>query len=175
MTKLSLKQVLKSTVMVSMLAGAVFTAQAQPMMGHGGHGGPGAHGGGAGMMFGGGRMEHVLDAVDATDAQRAQIKTLTDAAKQDMKTQREAGRKLHEQGLALFGAPVVDANAVEALRQQMLAQHDQASKRMSQLMIDVSRVLTPEQRAKFIERMQKRQARMMQRMHGAPATPAPTK
>lgn len=173
MTKLFLKQVLKSTVMVSMLAGAVFTAQAQPMMGHGGHGGHG--GGGGGMMFGGGRMEQVLDAVDATDAQRAQIKTLADAAKQDMKTQREAGRKLHEQGLALFGAPVVDANAVEALRQQMLAQHDQASKRMSQLMIDVSRVLTPEQRAKFIERMQKRQARMMQRMHGAPAAPAPTK
>lgn len=173
MTKLFLKQVLKSTVMVSMLAGAVFTAQAQPMMGHGGHGGHG--GGGAGMMFGGGRMEHVLDAVDATDAQRAQIKALAEAAKQDMKGQREAGRKLREQGLALFGAPVVDANGVEALRQQMLAQHDQASKRMSQLMVDVSRVLTPEQRAKFIERMQKRQARMMQRMHGAPAAPAPTK
>lgn len=173
MTPLFLKQVLKSTVMVSLLVGAAVTAQAQPMMGHGG---PGAHGGGAGMMFGGGRMEHVLDAVDATDAQRAQIKTLTDAAMQDLKAQREAGRKLHEQGLALFGAPVVDANAVEALRQQMLAQHDQASKRMSQLMVDVSRVLTPEQRAKFVERMQKRQARMMQRMqHGAPAAPAPTK
>jgi len=175
MSKLFLKQVLKSTVMVSLLATAAFTAQAQPMMGQGGHGGHGGHGGGADMMFGGGRMEHVLDAVDATDAQRAQIKTLADAAKQDLKGQREAGRKLREQGLALFGAPVVDANAVEALRQQMLAQHDQTSKRMSQLMIDVSRVLTPEQRAKFIERMQKRHARMMQRMHGAPATPAPTK
>nr|WP_316644396.1 Spy/CpxP family protein refolding chaperone [uncultured Roseateles sp.] len=163
MTKLSLKQVLKSTLVVSMLAGAALTAQAQPM--HGGHGGPG----GAGMMFGGGHIEHVLDSVDATDAQRAQIKTIMQAAMQDLKGQREAGRKLHEQGLALFGAPVVDANAVEALRQQMLAQHDQASKRMSQVMIDVSRVLTPEQRAKFVERMQKRQARMMQHMHGAPA------
>jgi len=160
MTKLFLKQVLKSTLIASLLAGAAITAQAQPMMGHGGHGGPG-------MMFGGGRIEHVLDSVDATDAQRAQIKTIMQAAMQDMKGQREAGRKLREQGLALFAAPVVDANAVEVLRQQMVAQHEQASKRMSQVLIDVSRVLTPEQRAKFVERMQKRHARMAQ--HGASA------
>ena len=59
---------------------------------------------------------------------------------------------------------MVDANAVESVRQQMLVQHDQVSKRMSQVMIDVSRVLTPEQRAKFIERMQKRQSRMAAHM-----------
>ena len=165
MSKLFVKQVLKATLMASLLAGAALTAQAQPMMGHGGPGDAGP-----GMMFDGGpRMEHMLESVDATDAQRAQIKQIVQTTTQDMKAQHEAGRKLHEQGLALFAAPVVDANAVEVLRQQMSAQHDQISKRMSQVMLDVSRVLTPEQRAKFVARMQKRQTRMAEHMHGASA------
>lgn len=162
MSKLFLKQVLKATLMASMLAGAVLTAQAQPMMGRGG--------GGFGPMFGGGhRMEHMLESVDATAAQRAQIGQIVQAATLEMKAQHEAGRKLHEQGLALFAAPVVDANAVEVLRQQMSAQHDQVSKRMSQVLVDVSRVLTPEQRAKLVARMQERQVRRAERLHGASA------
>jgi Spy/CpxP family protein refolding chaperone len=58
----------------------------------------------------------------------------------------------------------VDAGAAEALRQQMLTQHDQASKRVLQAMLDVSKVLTPEQRAKIGERMKQRQTIMQERM-----------
>jgi periplasmic protein CpxP/Spy len=79
--------------------------------------------------------------------------------------QREAGRKLHEQGQALWAQPTVDARAAETLRQQMLAQHDQASKRGMQLMLDVSRVLTPEQRKQIAERLQQRRS-MMERHRG---------
>ena len=71
--------------------------------------------------------------------------------------------------MQIFAAPTVDAAAAESLRQQMLAQHDQASKRMLQAMLDVSKVLTPEQRAKMAERAKQRQAVMqerMQREHG---------
>jgi Spy/CpxP family protein refolding chaperone len=46
----------------------------------------------------------------------------------------------------------------------MLAQHDQASKRKMQVMLDVSRVLTPEQRKTLADRMAKRRA-MMERHH----------
>jgi periplasmic protein CpxP/Spy len=46
----------------------------------------------------------------------------------------------------------------------MLAQHDQASKRVLQAMLDVSKVLTPEQRATLGERMKQRQAMMQDRM-----------
>jgi Spy/CpxP family protein refolding chaperone len=63
-----------------------------------------------------------------------------------------------------FTAPTVDAAAVEQVRQQMLQQHDQMSRRMTQAMLDVARVLTPEQRAKIGERMRDRQARMEERM-----------
>lgn len=126
--------------------------------------------GGPGMMFAG-PPEHVaraidrmLDGLNATDAQRTQIKQIAVAAAQDLKAQRDAGRGLHARSMQIFTAPTVDANSAEALRQQMETQHDQASKRVLQAMLDVSRVLTPEQRAKIGTRMQERQAAMQDRM-----------
>ena len=80
----------------------------------------------------------------------------------DLAAQREAGRALRLQAMNVFTQPNVDANAAEALRQQMLARHDQASKRMMQAMIEASRVLTPDQRRQLAEGLAKRQE-MMQR------------
>jgi len=130
-------------------------------------GGGGHHGGGFGghgMMTGspermGRGIDHMLDGLDATDAQRAQIKQIVQAAAVDLKAQREANRGLRERGMQVFTAPNVDANAAEAVRKQMLEQHDQSSKRMMLAMVEVSRVLTPEQRAKIAERMKARQQR----------------
>ena len=122
------------------------------------------------MMFGGspehvGRgVDHLLDGLGATDAQRAQIKQIAMAAATDLKAQHEAGRALREKGVQIFAAPTVDAAAAESLRQQMLAQHDQASKRTLQAMLDVGKVLTPEQRAKMAARMKERQSAMQERM-----------
>ena len=133
--------------------------------GHGEHGGMGGAG-----MFGGapehmGRMlDRMLDGLSATDAQRAQIKQIAEAAATDMKAQREAGRALREKGMQIFTAPTVDAAAAEQLRQQMLAQHDQMSRRALQAMLDASKVLTPEQRAKLGERMKQRGDSMRERM-----------
>ena len=56
------------------------------------------HGMGGGMMFGGspermGQMiDHMLDGLNASDAQRGQIKQIAGAAAADMKAQAEAGR-----------------------------------------------------------------------------------
>jgi protein CpxP len=130
----------------------------------------GHHGGPEGGMFMGGPMmmghglDHMLDAVNATDAQRAQIKQIAQAAHADLKAQHEAGKSLHEQAMAIWTQPTVDANAAESLRRQMLAQHDAASKRMLQAMLDVSRVLTPEQRQTLAAKMQAHHQDMMQRM-----------
>lgn len=153
---------LKRFALAGLLGLAAFASQAQPM-GHHGRGGPGGPGG----MMPFGRMEHVLEAVDATEAQRTQIQAIMKAAAADLKAQHEAGRALHERGLALFAAPTIDAAAFETLRQQTQAQHDAASKRMTQSMVDAARVLTPEQRAKFAEKMKKRQARMAEHMKHA--------
>ena len=106
----------------------------------------------------------MLDGLNATDAQRSQIKQIAAAAAADMKAEAEAGRGLRQRAMQAFTAPNVDAGAVEQLRQQMLQQHDRMSRRMTQAMLDVARVLTPEQRARLGERMRDRQARMEDRM-----------
>jgi periplasmic protein CpxP/Spy len=135
-------------------------------------GGPGMHhhgmrgGMGGGMMFGGSprAIDHMLDGLGASDAQRTQIKQIVAQAAVDIKAQAAAGRGLRQRGMQIFTAPTVDANAAEQLRQQMLQQHDQMSRRVTQAMIAVANVLTPEQRAKVGERMRDRQARMEERM-----------
>ena len=133
---------------------------------HGGPGGPGGHGGRMGggpegPMFGG-MLKRMLERVNATPEQRAQIDQIMKTTATDMRAQHQAGRALREQAMTLFSQPTVDANAVEALRQQQLAMHDAASKRMMNAMIDISRVLTPDQRKQMAEYMAQRRE-MMQR------------
>ena len=159
-------RLMAASVLVAAAAVTAFPAHAQGHHGAG-MGGPGGHGM---MMFGGapehvGRaVDHMLDGLNATDAQRSQIKQIAIAAAADLKAQRDAGRGLRQKGMQIFAAPNVDAAAAEALRQQTQAQHDQSSKRVLQAMLDVSKVLTPEQRAKIGERMKERQSMMQERM-----------
>ena len=136
--------------------------------------------GGPGMFMGrpewvARRVDRMLDGVGASDAQRAQIRQIAQAAAADLTAQRDAGRGLRAQGLQIFAASSVDAAAAESLRQQMLAQHDQASRRMLQAMLDVARVLTPEQRTKLAELNLQRAEQMRNRMREmrdrAPRTP----
>jgi periplasmic protein CpxP/Spy len=128
---------------------------------------PGGHGGGAGMgmMFGGRGLERMLDGVNASAEQRTQIKAIAERTRSDMQTQREAGKGTRQQLMTLFAQPVVDANAAEALRAQMLQQHDQSSRRMMQAMLEVSRVLTPEQRKQLADRAAQRGAMMERHMN----------
>jgi Spy/CpxP family protein refolding chaperone len=124
----------------------------------------GDHHGGPGMMFMGRGLDRMLDAVDATPEQRTQIRQIAQGAAADLRAQREAARGLRERSMQLFTQPTVDANAAEQLRQQMLGQHDQASRRVMQAMLDVSRVLSPEQRAKLAERFKQRREMMQRHM-----------
>lgn len=126
--------------------------------------------GGGMMMFRGSpermsrRIDGMLDGLGATDAQRSQIKQIASTAATDLKAQAEAGRGLRQRAMQAFMAPTVDAAAVEQVRQQMLQQHDQMSRRVTQAMLDVARVLTPEQRVRLGERIRDRQATMADRM-----------
>jgi len=160
-------RVLGAGLFVALASGVMLTAEAAPMDGGGGghpHGvGMGGPMMGGGMLMGGMRGERMLDAVNATPEQRTQVKQMIDAARADLQAQHESGRALHQQMRQLFTQPTVDARAAETLRLQMLAQHDQASKRMMQAMLDLSRVLTPEQRAKLAEMASQRRANMERR------------
>jgi periplasmic protein CpxP/Spy len=133
-----------------------------PGMAHGHAHGMGGHGMAMGMgMLGHPRMaERVLDRINATPEQRTQVRALIKGAQDESRAEREAGRALSQQAAALFAQPTVDANAAEALRQQMLVRADAASRRMTQLMLDLSRVLTPEQRAQLAAERQQRREKM---------------
>lgn len=147
-------------LVIAVAGSLALTAFAREGGPHGGaHAGFMAHG----PFFGRG-LERMLDSVNATPEQRTQIQQITRAAAADLKAQREAGRALRERSMQLFTQPTVDANAAETLRQQMMAQHDQASKRVLQAMIDASRVLTPEQRSQLAQRMKQRHEMMQRHM-----------
>jgi Spy/CpxP family protein refolding chaperone len=109
-------------------------------------------------------LTRMLDGLNASDAQRAQIKQIAAAAATDLRAQAQAGRAIRERGMLAFTAPNVDAAAAERVRQEMLQHHDQMSRRVSQAMLDAARVLTPEQRAKVGERIRDRQAKHADRM-----------
>lgn len=149
------QNLLRVGTVAAALAMSGLAAQAQPE-GHGHRGGPAAMA--PGGLFGG-HIGHMLDVVNATDAQRSQIDAIFKAARQDLAGQREAGAKLHEQLAALYTAPNIDAAAIEAVRVQMSAQHEATSKRLSQASIEAARVLTPEQRARIAEVAKRHQAR----------------
>lgn len=124
-----------------------------------GHGDRHAHRGGEhrGQARG---MARMLERIGATDEQRARIEQITAAARAERDASRESARALHGQMAALMAQPVIDPAAVEAVRQQMVAQHDQASQRRLQTMLQVAEVLTPEQRAQIAEWRQARAERM---------------
>lgn len=125
------------------------------------------HGEGHQRGFGpmGGLSERMLDEVKATPEQRSQLRQIMESARKDMRAQHEATAPLRDEAARLLAQPNVDANALEALRQKQLAQHDQASRRMTQAMLDASRVLSPQQRQQWAERMQQRRQMMQRHRH----------
>ena len=128
---------------------------------HGAHHAPG-------LPFAGRGFERVLDEVKATDAQRPQIKQITDQARTDLQALHQQGRDAHQQGMAIWTSPKLDAADAEKHRQQMLAHHDQVSKRMMQAMLDVGKVLSPEQRAQAAQILKQRHDRMGEAQPGNP-------
>ena len=107
-----------------------------------------------GMMLPRGPMlDRVLDGANVSPAQRAQVHQIFDAAGADLKQAFPADRADHEQMRQLFTAPVVDAAAVEAVRQRIEARRDAQSRRIMQAMIDVSSVLSVEQRQTIAAKM----------------------
>jgi Spy/CpxP family protein refolding chaperone len=141
---------------------------------------PGVHGmpgGGWGMMF----NPRALDSVGATAEQKAQLGQIMASARSDIRALHDAHSGLREQIRNLMTQPQVDARAAETLRQQMLAQHDQVSRRMLQAALEASRVLTVEQRQQLAARAeqmhqqrQQRHEQMRQRMQERHPAAGPT-
>jgi Spy/CpxP family protein refolding chaperone len=68
-------------------------------------------------------------------------------------------RTARAKAIALMSAPTIDRAAIETLRVEQIGLADTASKRIAQALADTAEVLSPEQRVKLAERMQRRQGR----------------
>jgi Spy/CpxP family protein refolding chaperone len=141
---------------------------------------PGGHGGSqrGGFMGGHGPMsderiekmvKHFAVEINATPEQTAKLVEIAKGASKDMRPLREKVRESHKRGMELLSAPTIDRAAIERVRAERMQASEALSKRMSQAFADAAEVLTPDQRKKVAERMQKRHERGQHR--GRPEHP----
>jgi periplasmic protein CpxP/Spy len=102
------------------------------------------------------RVKRMLSGIDATEAQQKKIAELMTAAMTELRPLREQAREARREAMAILSKPQIDRAALEALRAKQTQAMDQISRRMTQSLADAAEVLTPEQRAKLAERMEKR-------------------
>lgn len=117
------------------------------------------HGGGfmkTHMGFGGRGVDRVLNAIDATDEQSDKIYAILDEARGEVRPLMREFRDTREDLVEILSAETIDRQALETLRTERVAALDEASKSMSETLLEVADVLTAEQRAKIIEHLQER-------------------
>jgi len=96
---------------------------------------------------------------DATADQKTRLAAIFKSGMDEMRPLREKQRATRQQAASLLSQRTIDRSALEQLRAAQMQVHDQLSRRMTQMMADAAEVLTPEQRARVAERMQKRMER----------------
>ena len=93
----------------------------------------------------------VLNRVQATDAQREQVKGVLAQALQELGPLRDQHRQHRDAFAAALAEPTVDRTALEELRRAELQLAEQASTRIVTALADIADALTPEQRAELLK------------------------
>ena len=131
---------------------------------------PAGHGGGhrGGFMGGHGPMtderiekvvKHFAVEINATPEQTAKLVDIAKSASKDMRPLHEKVREERKREMELLTAPTLDRAAIERVHAEQMQATGALSKRKSQAFADAAEVLTPDQRKKIAERMQKRHER----------------
>ena len=128
---------------------------------HGKRGGKRGHRGGKGMMFRG---------LDLTDAQKAQVKQITQTSRENSKSVHEQMKANRQQLEAISQNGNFDAAQVQALAAQQGNLHAQMIVEQQRVKSQIYQILTPEQKAKaaemkanFKQKMQERQQKRAER------------
>lgn len=110
-------------------------------------------------------VERMLEHAQATPEQKAAIRTVLERHRAQHRSLHEQGRALHQEALGLWAQPTLDEKAADRLRIRMNAHHQQMSAANMAMMLEVGRILTPEQRAQMAEQLRERHGKMS-RAHG---------
>ncbi len=133
-----------------LLGGLSLTAAA-----HEGEGrGPGMFAHGRAMQ----RFHHMLDVAGASDAQRAQIKAIWQPLRPQLRAVAEDHAKVRHAIQQALAAPTIDPAAIDKLRRDGLGLWDKRSALFTQGMVASAQVLSPEQRQKILDEIQKQAA-----------------
>ena len=98
----------------------------------------------------------VLDKVDGTDEQEAQIGAVLDKVVPDMVGHRNEAKALKAQFREALSVDKPDPAELERLRAEALALADKASRRAVDTVLELHQVLTPEQRQELLDWHEKR-------------------
>lgn len=108
------------------------------------------------MGFAGHGIGRVLDEIDATDEQADKIFDILDEARGEVRPLMREFRDTREDLAELLAAETIDRQAAETLRAERVASLDQASKTMTEALLNAADVLTPEQRAELVKLFEER-------------------
>jgi Spy/CpxP family protein refolding chaperone len=111
------------------------------------------------------RTDEALDAVEATEAQRAEVHRLVQGLIPQVRALREEGRELREEVHAVLVTPEIDRGALEDLRVDTVALFDRGTKLMFGHVADVAELFTPAQRQTLLDLHRQ----MRERFHGPDA------
>jgi Spy/CpxP family protein refolding chaperone len=93
--------------------------------------------------------------VDASAEQKEKLTAIAKSAAKDLAPLRDKARAARKQALEILAGANLDRPALELLRAEQIQLADAGSKRLTQALADSAEVLTPEQRKKLAERMQR--------------------
>jgi Spy/CpxP family protein refolding chaperone len=93
--------------------------------------------------------------VDASAEQKDKLAAIAKSAVKDLAPLREKAQAARKQAIEILAGANVDRPALERLRAEQIQLADAGSKRLTQALADTAEVLTPEQRKKLAERMQR--------------------
>jgi len=138
----------RMTAMVAALAMALLTGTAIAQ-------GPHHHG-----LFG----PRMMEKLDLTDAQRAQIKQIHESGKSTLKPLWQQEHQSHQAMMALITSGNFDQAKAQEIANQEAQIHAQLEVQHAQLAAQAYQVLTPEQKTKFNELLAQRHQRMEEHM-----------
>jgi periplasmic protein CpxP/Spy len=159
---MKLKRIITGAVLAAIvaLAGVAGIAQDQQEAEGQGRQERGEHRGGKGRGFGGGRF---FEKLNLTDAQREQIRQISERYHNAFKAQRQQNRGERRGGFDAFQGGTFDEGAVRAAAQARANAQVEMEVQRARMMFEMYNVLTPEQKAQLAAERQQREQRRQER------------